>query len=740
MDAFKIFLTPLIFPFVENVAARGVATGKNLLPAILFLLFTSALLAQETNLRPKVGLALSGGGAKGFAHIGVLKVLEEIGLPVDCIAGTSMGSIIGGLYAIGYDPDSLAALVRQEDWQAMFNDAATRRDLPMEEKLWEARYIASFPIRKGNVQLPVGLIAGQKISAILARLTWPVHHVSDFKELPIPFTCIATDLATGKPVTLDHGYLPQALRASIAIPTIFTPVELDGRLLVDGGLARNLPAEDVRRLGADIVIGVDVGAPLLPAEKLTTFFSIIDQAMSFRGAEINTQQRRLCDILIKPDMTGLNVSSFERVDTLIARGEIAARRMLPQLRALADSLRPFPPRPYEFAISHADSIYIREITIIGLRDVSRRLVLAELDLIPPRWLAAKELEKAVARVYGSQFFERVTYRLEPIEAGTKLIVEVLEKTADIFRFGLRYDGSTKAALLLNTTFRNRAEHGSVLIFDLKLGEQLQLDSQYFIHLGLRPRLGLRGRANYSRTSIEIYEQRRRIASLRVRSTFLEAFFGSIFSHAALSGLGLKGELDRFSPDIAPQAFAATDKKYASLFGLLWIDTLDRAVFPSRGHSVFLKSEVGYEKFGGDIQFIRHAFDWQAFFSVHRRLSLLSRLQLGNAHKSGLPLHDQFFLGGVDSFVGLRLQELAGKNLQALQLGLQYEIIPHRFVIWRWNAGNTFAKWPTRFNRQQYVTGAGLTLGAQTLIGPVELTVMHGSQHRFLGHLNIGYKF
>jgi NTE family protein len=714
---------------------------KILLLVALFSFSASAVLAQEIRSRLKVGLALSGGGAKGFAHIGVLKVLEEIDMPVDCIAGTSIGSVIGGLYAIGYNPDSLAALARQEDWPSIFNDAATRRDLPMEEKLWDARYIASFPIRQGNVQLPIGLIAGQKISAMLSRLTWPVHHVSDFKELPIPFACVATDLETGEAITLDHGFLPQALRASIAIPTVFTPVKLNDRLLVDGGVVRNLPAEDVRRLGADIVIGVDVGAPLSPAEKLTTFFSIIDQSMSFRGAEINAKQRRLCDILITPDMEGLTVASFDRADTLIARGEMAARRMLPQLRALVDSLKPFPPQPYEYAIPRVDSIYIRELAIIGLRDVSRRLVLAELDLIPPCWVAAAELEKAVARVHGSQFFERVTYRLEPVGAATKMIVEVIEKAAaDIFRFGLRYDSNAKAALLLNTTFRNRAEHGSVLIFDLKLGEQLQFDSQYFIHLGMRPRLGLRGRANYSRTSLEIYEQRRRIASFRLRSTFLEAFFGSIFSHTAVSGLGLKGELDHFSPEIAPRFFAATDKKFASLFGLLWIDTLDRAVFPSRGHSVFLKSEAGYKKIGGDVQFIHHYLDWRGFFSVHPRLSLLSRLQLGTAHKTGLPLHYQFFLGGVDSFVGLRPQELAGKNLQALQLGLQYEILPHRFVIWRWNIGNTFDKWQVRFDRQRFVTGTGLTVGAPTLIGPIELTVMGGSRHRLLGHLNIGYKF
>ena len=708
------------------------------------LLFTcvgmSAALTQEIPPRPRIGLALSGGGAKGFAHIGVLKVLEEIGLPIDYITGTSMGSVIGGLYAIGYTTDSLTALARRKDWPQFFNDAATRRDLPMEEKLWDARYFATFPIRRGNVQLPGGLVAGQKISALLSRLTWSVHHLTDFRDLPIPFACVATDLETGEAVLLDHGFLPEAIRASIAIPTVFTPVKLANRLLVDGGLIRNLPAEDVRRLGADIVIGVDVGAPLSTGENLNSFFNIIDQISSYRAAEINAAQRRHCDILIVPELSGLTAVSFDRGDTLIKRGEMAARRLLPQLRALADSLKKMSPSRRNYKIPRIDSLRIQDLAITGLRDVSRRLVLSELDLVLPIWVTAEEIEKAIARIYSSQFFERVTYRLEPQAGGTKLTIDVVERNADAFRFSLRYDSSSKAALLLNTTFRNRAEHGSILLFDLRLGDQLQIDGQYFLHLGLSPRLGLRARGNYSRNTLEIYQQRRRIASLRLRSIFLETFLGSIFSNNMVAGLGVKRELDYFSPEVAPPAFQTVKESFTSLLGLLWIDTLDRAVFPSRGHFLFIKSEAGYKKLGGDISFVQHYADWRGFFPLQTRLSILTRLQLGSAHKSGLPLNYQFFLGGVDSFVGIRPQELTGKSLQALQLGLQYEIMPHRFMLWRWNIGNTFEQWQIRYNRRRFITGAGLTLGTPTIIGPVELTIMSGSRHSLLANFNIGYKF
>lgn len=714
--------------------------SKIILGLLVYGLAITAAFTQEQPARAKIGLALSGGGAKGFAHIGVLHVLEEIGLPIDYIAGTSMGSIIGGLYAIGYGADTLSALVQGEDWAALFDDAVTRRDLPMKEKPWDSRYIGSFPIRERNVQLPTGLIAGQRIMRLLTRLTWGVHSITDFRQFPIPFACVATDIETGEAVTLDHGYLPEAMRASMAVPTIFTPVMLNGRLLVDGLLVRNFPVEDVKRLGADIVIGVDVGAPLSSGERLNSIFSIIDQAISFRGAETNVRQQQLCDILIKPDLTGLSAVSFDRVDTLLHRGEMAARRALPQLRALLDSLDLSTQRPPRHTPPQPDSIYVQEITISGLHDVSQRLVSAELGIRPPVWLKAEQLEKAIGRVYRSHFFERVMYRFEPHPQGVKLFVEVIEKSADYFRLGLRYDTSTKAALLLNTTFRNRAEHGSSLSFDLKLGEQFEFDAQYFIHTGILPHVGVRMRANYARTSLDIFDDRQAIARYRQHTSFIEGTLGSFFSSVAVIGIGLKGESAGFSPEVALPSFPKLRERFASLFGLIWVDTQDRAVFPSRGHLLLLKSEAVFEKFRSKPWFWHHTCDWRGFFAVLPRLTWLMRVQLGSASKSDLPLHYNFFLGGPDSFVGYKAQELANKNVQALQLGVQYEIMPHRYLILRWNAGNTLNRWQLQFDKRRFATGTGLTLGAPSVIGPIELTMMSSSRHNFLTHLTIGYKF
>lgn len=225
--------------------------------------------------RPKVGLALSGVSARGFAHIGVLKVLEEVGMPVDYITGTSMGSIVGSLYAIGYPVEELDNIARQVDWDDLFRDNVGRRYMSMEDKRWDARYQASLFLDRGRIRLPSGLVAGQKVSELLARLTWSVHHVSNFDELPIPFACVATDIATGEPVVLRKGSLPEAVRASMAIPTLFTPVIINDRLLVDGLIARNLPAQEVRKMGAHVVIGVDVGSDLWPVEDLESMVDIL---------------------------------------------------------------------------------------------------------------------------------------------------------------------------------------------------------------------------------------------------------------------------------------------------------------------------------------------------------------------------------------------------------------------------------------------------------------------------------
>jgi NTE family protein len=311
-----------------------------------------------------IGLALSGGSAKGFAHIGVLRVLERAGTPIDAIAGTSMGALVGGLYAIGYTPDMLEELAVEQDWEALFTDSYDRRSWTIESKL-AGEYLLELPIREQRPQLPAGLVAGQRISQLFTGLTWPAHAVRDFRTFPIPFVALATDLETGDAVPLDSGLLPQAMRASISIPTVFAPIWIGERVLVDGGLSRNLPAQDVVDLGADVIICVDVSDPLATADSIQTLLDVLDQSISFRTVASTEEQRRLCDVIIEPDIEGLSAIAFDRAAEWIARGEAAARAALPQILALAGESRARGSR--HVPLTPIDSTYVQELVLEGLQ-------------------------------------------------------------------------------------------------------------------------------------------------------------------------------------------------------------------------------------------------------------------------------------------------------------------------------------------------------------------------------------
>lgn len=254
--------------------------------SLLIILLSLNLNAQkvtdsvQNNRRPKIGLVLSGGGAKGFAHIGVLKVLEELNMPIDYISGTSMGSIIGAFYAMGYSATDIEKLVLNQDWEELLSDKVSRKYIHVKDKVNLDRYVVSFPIKPKGIRIPAGIVQGQNIINLFEQSTIEFHNQTDFRKFPIPFVCIATDLETGDAVVLDKGNISQALRASMAIPTVFTPVEIDGKLLADGGMINNFPVEEVIKMGADIVIGVDVQTGPRDKSELNSIEDIINQAVS----------------------------------------------------------------------------------------------------------------------------------------------------------------------------------------------------------------------------------------------------------------------------------------------------------------------------------------------------------------------------------------------------------------------------------------------------------------------------
>jgi NTE family protein len=715
-----------------------------LLAAAALLLASTAGRAGE---RPRVGLALSGGAARGFVHIGVLKVIEEAGLPVDCIAGTSMGAVVGGLYAAGYSPAQIESLSVAIDWDELFSDTVGRRRLAMAYKRWDARYAMSFPIEGWRVGLPSGLIAGQKITKMLSHLTLPVHRIEQFSDLPTPFVCIATDIETGEAVGLDHGDLAEAIRASMAIPTVFTPVEIDGRLLVDGGVARNLPAQDARGLGADIVIGVDAVEPLYKKGELNSMMRIMDQTVHFQVAGTTREQKRLCDILIAPEADKQGFE-FDQAAYFVAQGERAARKILPRLTALADSISIPEPRARP---QRSDSVYVTDVTVDGLERVPKRVVETEIGITPPLWMTADELDETIDDVYKYDYFERVGYRIEKSGERSQLRIRVAENTINVFRAGLRYDSKTDLALLLNTTFRNSGIPGGVLALDLRVGDDSLVDLRYLFPAGRSLRgFGLQTVASYSRTSIDVFEGDQRTAQYRTEYAYGELIAGTIYSSVISVYAGARAEYVESEVRIGAEGLPDRYDTVIPFFGGIRIDTVDRTLFPRGGLFVDLVAEATTTRAGSDQSFARYYGDWRLYVPVARNWSLLQSMYAGTVADGDIPPAYQFFLGGIHSpntylgeetsFFGLKRGERTGRHIQSFGLGVQWECYRRIFVLLRGNVGNTFEQWNTDYEWDNFTNGIGLTLGLNVPALPVEVTVMTGSEHDFLSQVTVGYTF
>lgn len=707
-----------------------------------------SLHAQDA--RPKIGLALSGGGAKGFAHIGVLKVLEEVGMPIDYISGTSMGSVIGGLYAIGFSAADLEEIALSTDWLAMFNDRQERRHLGMPLKYRDTRYSVTLALEGRKIQLPSGITSGHRIYSMLNHLTLPAQSFDDFNDLPIPFSCVATDIVTGEAVVLNKGNIAEAIRASMAIPTVFTSVKIGDRQLVDGGLVRNLPAEDARKMGADYVISVDVSTRLLHEEELTSFLAIMNQTLNFQILASNAAQRDSSDIVIKPAVIEESSADFDKVAFFISEGEKSAREMMPQLQAIADSLKGETQRIPTGKLALNESINITGIETDGLSEEYRRLILGELDYEPPVWTSLNTLEEKIGRLYNTQLFSRMGYTLKPSEDGFVLVIRFVEKSDNLLRIGFRYDSKSDASLLLNTSFRNWLWFGSNLFVDMRLGGDPQFDLQYFSPPNTFLGLGGLFRFNHTQENLDIFEDYSRIARYRLRATIAEGMVGNLYDEKISLAAGLRGEYIHEDPSIAPASFQEISDALLSYFFRLKVDTYNKSMFPTAGCGILFRMDGSDKRMLSDFTFRRYLLDARTVVPLNERFSLLGNLFLGASEKSEMPLHYQFALGGIDrplyflgeatTFLGLKTQESFGSNVQAIQVGVQFEAFRQQYIQFRWNAGNSFDEWRVSFERNRFVTGWGVTYGVETLLGPMEFSVTSGNRREFLSHLNIGYKF
>ena len=695
--------------------------------------------AEQASKRPVIGLALSGGSARGFAHVGVIQVLEEAGVPVDAVAGTSMGAVVGGLYAAGLGVEDLRSVAADVDWGRLFSDATERRKLPIERKTEEGRTVLSLPMRNGIPGLPTGIIQGQRITQLLTGLTWHVHPVHDFRDLPIPFVAVAANAETGEAVPLSRGFLPEAIRASLAIPSVFAPVQIDSLFLIDGGIVRNLPAPDVKDLGAEIVICSDVTKPLLPADSLRTLVDILTQTIAYRTVERAIEDARHCDVMIVPDIEGISSADFARAEEIIARGRDAARKALDSLETMAvTGLRE--------GLGGADPqrlrapARVREVRITGLERTRESTVLGSLALDPPTEIHVRDVNDAVTRVYDTGLFQRVSYRLDlpapQVADSSERILNIIVKdqSRDYLGAGFRYEGRYKASILATVAVRNLLVRGSTLLADLRLGEQTRVAAQIQKRFGwgFDPLLSLGG--EYKRSPFDLYVDGQRVTEPRVKTGFLDAVLGLGFGYGGLLGARLKIEATESDEAATIENWSGDSQSFFSVSGVLRFDSWDRAAFPRSGVALAAKTEWSLGALGGaGDDFSHHVLDVDGAIPLGGRVTLRARGITGTTDGPDLPPAYQFFIGGANQFylypdrhfpfAGLRVQERRGRHVHSAQLGLQWEVVNGIYALARLNAAGLPEEW--RLDFDDWFTGFGIGAGLHTRFGAFKIMLTGG---------------
>jgi len=754
------------------MTARGyIRTAKHLLAALAVCLLlpvpAGAGPADSTDVRdPVIGLALSGGSAKGLAHVGVLQVLEDVGLVPDLITGTSMGAIVGGLYAAGYDAAAINEVAATLDWDRMFSNTAERRYQGAVQRFLVQPRALTLPLQGRQVGLPDGLINGQHIQAALAKLMHGVQGISDFRDLPIPFAAMAADLETGEPVLLTGGNLAYALRASMSIPSLFTPTEVGGRWLVDGGIVRNLPVDEAYALGADIVISVGFSTDLHPRDSLQTFIDVLEQTVNFHIKPDVRQQANRADHHIQVDVDDFSAMDFQEHGALIARGAAAARALEDSLRAVAASRRS-PRAPPQQARGPSARYQISAVEISGAAPVLHPLIMERLLLGRPAddlAMDAEMLAGGIDRIYGTGLFHSVRYRLERVgrpaladrpvgrPAGAEayvLHIDVLEHRGSTLGFGLRYDTESRAAVSVELTSRRLRAAGDALTVSGRFGDATRLEALYATPLRFFSPF-------YTALDVTLQEfplngvGETRPQRNAVRSSAAGLYVVRRFGHAAMAGPGVRAEAFRVDDALGVPVGSARRDAFVMLQFPIWLESTDRDAFPRSGQRMQVSTAWTHTGLGAEASFGMALLDWQGYLRLHEALVLRTHVALGTT-RGAPPQHYRFFAGGwrersmVDSrrfaFAGARRYAFQGDHLQLGGVALRTEPFPAVFLRAGWEVARASDTWHWGPTAEAFAHALHFTVGHVTPIGPVEVALQaptSGGRPRVV--VGVGYNF
>jgi NTE family protein len=736
----------------------------------LILLFQSAA-AQVPAIRPKIGVTLSGGGAKGLAHIGILKAIDSAGLNVDYITGTSMGSILGSLYAIGYSADSIEKIIRTIDWDLLLSNQSSLRSIFMEEKEEYSKYVIELPWQNNSFRLPSGLLQGQELWQKFSELYFPVYQQKDFAKFSIPFRCIGTDVGTGEAIVMKDGEIISAIRSSMAIPSVFTAVDFNGKRMVDGGIVRNFPVRDVKEMGADIVIGSNVATGLLPSEKVRNALQILLQIAFFREAEDTKTEVPQCDIYIPFKMEKYNMGSFGDGNAILDIGIEEGRKLYPRFKRLADSLNAIygPTELKKNRLPLVNTAILSSYEVHGVERTSIEFFAHTMDLQLNKSYTAQKLSNMVRKAYGTRYYSRIIYSLVQQPDGTcKIIFEVTENPFTFAKLGINYNRFTGVGIIANLTARNFFITNSRSLVTVNIGESFRIRGEHLQYLGRLKNFAFVGETQFDRFEVTTYDQYKQDGLYK--QTFFKVGERLQFSpsRSFTIGAGHRFEWVQYTPKISKGIEFKGSNSYNSLFGFVAHNSLDRSIFPRKGVKLYGEATRVFDqhpnvdflsngvpvadpdsiKISSD-PYLRTTLDVESYIPFGRRASLLLNGQGGINFNYSRNVMNEFAIGGLTkvfrnqiTFAGLQEGTLYTPSVIMLQGGLRVQVFANSYLTGKANVLFTnFISRSQFFENPDFLSGYSLTYSYNFALGPLEVSAMYSDQtNKLQWYFNLGIPF
>lgn len=727
---------------------------------------------RENKREKKVALVLSGGGAKGFAHIGVLRELEKNNIKIDCIVGNSIGAVIGALYSVGYTPDEIENIMKELNLRDSLKDNPNRTDTPLERRLANDEYAFSIKYDSNfNFYLPKSIRNSQRGYLFLKNLFARAENIKDFDKLPIPLRIIATNLDTGKATVFKSGDLAKVVTASTAIPSIFDPVNIDGTYYIDGMISRNFPVEDAIAMGANIIIGVNVGADLKNTPGNYNIFTTAEQLLAIQSASTTDFQKKLASILIEPDLTKYKSSDYDSVESIIKEGESATILKISELNSLPkyntksnkEILKNKNQNTTQQKEKHLKDIennlediyYFNNIKISGIEDKKKITVIENiLKSYENKNTTVKEMNTLSLKLYGLDFVNKIYYK----NIDNTLYLTLEEAPSNTVGVGFNYQSDYYTSVKIATDLNTFGKFGNFTNIYLEGGDYLGAGINSLFYYGVENKFGFNTSLYYDESPLFLYSNNSKLAKLKNKSVNLELSILTQYLNEILVSYGASVKYGSIENDIGNinEEFLRsfdTDNYGQGFVKFVW-DKADSNYFTKKG----FKSNLDYF-WGGSVDkessdFYGVTFSYDHFYPINRNLTFNTRFFGGSMNGTSIPYDGFIKLGGTTNnsrrkefaFYGYNPQQRFLKNLFAAKVGLQYEFMPNFFVSGGVNVA-TFNKLNFEEDEdlykdemwEEYYKGAGISIGYLSPIGPVEFSISKNDDFSdTLYQFSIGY--